>query len=328
MWQDGDSNGGPNISARDSSCRHTATGLAIGMAEHAEQRWALALHGGAGVTPGRDYALVEAHLAALIDAGADRLAGGASAFETVSWAVAELEASGLYTAGRGSAPNSAGVVEFDASIMDGASGRGGAVAAIRDVKSPVAAARAVMERTPHVLLCGEGATRFAREAGLDPIPGDPGYFRLAVGVSAEDLEAPADQLAHGTVGAVALDRAGRLASATSTGGLFGKRPGRVGDTPILGAGCWADGAIAASCTGIGEHFILAGGAADVSARIRYGGAPAGQAADDMLDRVASFGGNGGIILVTRAGEVVLRWNSNGMKRAAAGSHMERTIAIL
>ncbi len=298
------------------------------MAGSSNRKWALALHGGAGVTPDRDYSEVEAHLSQLIDAGDARLARGDSAFDTVEWATAELEASGLYTAGRGSAPNRAGQVEFDASIMCGETGRGGAVAAIRNVKSPIAAARAVMEQTPHVLLCGEGATSFARETGLAEIGEDPGYYRLAIGVTPEDLAAPADELGHGTVGAVALDQAGRLAAATSTGGLFGKRPGRVGDTPLLGPGTWADRHIAASCTGIGEHFILSGGAADVSARIRYGNASPAEAMRAMLARVASFGGNGGLILVTANGDIHFDWNSNGLKRAAKGSHAARLVAIV
>ncbi len=297
------------------------------MASHSQQKWALALHGGAGVTPDRDYAQVEAHLSELIDAGDARLARGDSAFDTVEWATAQLEASGLYTAGRGSAPNRAGDYEFDASIMCGATGRGGGVAAIQQVESAVAAARAVMEQTPHVLLCGEGATSFALDAGLARIASPASHFRLAIGVTEEDLATPADKLGHGTVGAVARDRSGRLAAATSTGGLFGKRPGRVGDTPLLGAGCWADGAIAASCTGIGEHFILAGGAADVSARMRYGNAAAPEAMRALLDRIAGFGGNGGLILVTADGDVHFDWNSNGLKRAARGSHVPKLVAI-
>jgi isoaspartyl peptidase/L-asparaginase-like protein (Ntn-hydrolase superfamily) len=290
-------------------------------------RWTLALHGGAGVNPARDYSPVTAHLLALATEGADRLAGGASALDTVQWAVAGLEASGLYVAGRGSAPNRAGIVEFDAAIMDGSAPRAGAVAAIRDVQSPIAVARAVLDCTPHVLLAGDGATAFAREMGLAAIGADPDFFRLAVGVEPHELEAEGDSLAHGTVGAVALDRAGRLAAATSTGGLFGKRPGRVGDTPIPGAGTWADADIAISCTGVGEHFILAGGAGDVAARMRYGGRPASEAADAMLARVAALGGNGGLIAVGRDGVPVFAWNSGGLKRAAAGSHLAPMAAI-
>ena len=291
------------------------------------QRWTLVLHGGAGVTPSRDYSEVEAHLLAVVTKGAARLDQGSSALDTTQWAVAELEASGLYVAGRGAAPNRAGIIEFDAAIMDGHGPRAGAVAAIRDVQSPITAARAVMERTPHVLLAGEGATAFAREAGLPAIGNAPDFFRLAVGVEPHELATEGDSLAHGTVGAVALDRAGHFAAATSTGGLFGKRPGRVGDTPIPGAGTWADERIAISCTGVGEHFILAGGAADVAARIRYAGMSPTQAAQAMLARVAELGGNGGLIAVGQDGTPVFAWNSGGLKRAAAGSHLAPMAAI-
>ncbi|MFN7400175.1 MAG: isoaspartyl peptidase/L-asparaginase family protein [Sandaracinobacter sp.] len=290
-------------------------------------RWTILLHGGAGVNPARDYAQVEAHLLLLVEQGADRLAAGATALDTVEWAVARMEESGLYVAGRGSAPNRAGVVEFDAAIMDGSIPRAGAVAAVQDVRSPINAARAVMERTPQVLVTGEGATAFAREAGLPAIGEDRDLFRLAVGVKPEELEVPADALGHGTVGAVALDRAGRLAAATSTGGLFGKRPGRVCDTPIPGAGIWADADIAISCTGVGEHFILAGGAGDVAARIRYAGMTPGKAADAMLGKVAALGGDGGLIALGRDGMPVFAWNSSGLKRAAAGSHLAPMSAI-
>ncbi|TPE58679.1 isoaspartyl peptidase/L-asparaginase [Sandaracinobacter neustonicus] len=290
-------------------------------------RWAIALHGGAGVTPGRDYRPVEAHLGELVSAAEARLAEGASALDTVEWAVAELEASGLYTAGRGSPPNRAGEVEFDASIMDGPSRRAGAVAAIQDVRSPIHAARAVMERTPHVLLAGAGATAFARDIGLPAIGNDRDYFRLAIGVEPEDLDVPADALGHGTVGAVALDREGRLAAATSTGGIYGKRPGRVGDTPLPGAGTWADDLCAISCTGVGEHFIRAGGAGDVAAQLRYGDIQLGTAAETMLQRVKSFGGNGGLIALDHTGSEIFAWNSSGLKRAAYGSHIRRMVAI-
>jgi isoaspartyl peptidase/L-asparaginase-like protein (Ntn-hydrolase superfamily) len=184
-----------------------------------------------------------------------------------------------------------------------------------------------MERTPHVLLAGEGATAFAREAGLPPIGNTPDFYRLAVGVEEHELTADGDALGHGTVGAVALDRNGRLAAATSTGGLFGKRAGRVGDTPIPGAGTWADADIAISCTGVGEHFILAGGAGDVAARMRYAGMPAEGAARDMLARVAALGGDGGLIAVGPDGIPIFAWNSGGLKRAAAGSHQPPMAAI-
>lgn len=284
----------------------------------------IALHGGAGVNPGRDYAPVAAHLRALAEMVAGRLAGGMAALDAVCLAVTDMEDSGLYVAGRGSGANRAGVHEFDASIMDGWTGRAGAVAAIREVRHPVLAARAVMERTPHVLLAGDGATAFARGEGLAPLPDPRGWFRLAVGVEPEDLEA---ELAHGTVGAVALDSEGRLAAATSTGGTFGKLPGRVGDTPIPGVGTWADRQVAISCTGIGEHFILAGGAGDVAARLRYGAAPLADAAEAMLARVAAFGGDGGLIALDRSGTVAMPFNSPGMKRAVAGEGRDTLVAI-
>jgi beta-aspartyl-peptidase (threonine type) len=284
----------------------------------------VALHGGAGVNPGRDYSVVAAHLGALAEMVAGRLSAGMSARDAVCMAVTDMEDSGLYVAGRGSGANQAGIHEFDASLMDGATGRAGAVAAIRDVRHPILAARAVMEQTPHVLLAGEGATAFARRQGLAPIPDPEGWFRLAVGVAPEDLEA---ELAHGTVGAVALDAEGRLAAATSTGGTFGKLPGRVGDTPLPGIGTWADGHVAISCTGIGEHFILAGGAGDVAARLRYGAAPLAAAAEAMLVRVGELGGDGGLIALDRSGAIAMPFNSPGMKRATAGPGRETLVAI-
>ncbi len=289
--------------------------------------FALALHGGAGVTPGRDYRLVEAHLAELAAAGRARLAEGLSALDCVDWAVGELEASGLYVAGRGASPNRAGVVEFDASIMDGSRPRAGAVCAIRNVQSPIRAARAVMELTPHVLLAGAGATDFAREKELPEIGNDPAWFRMPVGVEQADIDAEADMLSHGTVGAVALDVQGRLAAGTSTGGLFGKRPGRVGDTPLPGIGTWADSQVALSCTGIGEMFILSGGAGDVAARMRYGGEPLDSATRAMIARVGELGGDGGVIAIDRVGNHSFAFNSGGMKRAFAGSRGPTEVLI-
>lgn len=229
-------------------------------------------------------------------------------------------------AGRGSAPNTAGYVELDASIMDGARMRAGGVAAVRDVAHPVAAARRVMDATDHVLLAGEGAMAFIREQGLDLVKDPTRYYRIPDRIERSDFEDP-KAAAHGTVGAVALDRSGGLAAASSTGGTFGKRAGRVGDTPLIGPGNWADGEVAISATGMGEAFILAGGAGDMAARMRYGGADAKTAADAMLAEVDRHGGDGGVIAVTRTGEVVFAWNSPGMKRAAAGSKVRLMGAV-
>ena len=239
-----------------------------------------------------------------------KLASGIRALDVVEYAVAELESSGMYVAGRGSAPNSAGYVELDASIMDGRSRDAGAVAAVVSVVNPVKVARRVMEDTPHVMLVSKGAREFATEHGMDLVDDPENYYVLPVGVYEHELR----EQEHGTVGAVALDTSGGLAAATSTGGTFGKLEGRVGDSPLIGPGTWADDQIAISCTGTGEQIILAGGALAVAYKVRAG-LDTGAAIDEMLAEVKSLGGDGGVIAVTRKGEIAMRYNSQGMKRA-------------
>ena len=286
-----------------------------------DRTWTFALHGGAGAVAGRDYAETEKHLHDLGSACRDRLENGDRALDVVEFAVAELESSGLYVAGRGSARNSAGYVELDASIMDGASREAGAVAALRDFVSPIGVARGVMEKTPHVMLAATGAVAFARSAGFVEVA-DPGsYYTLPVGVTSADVGG----IAHGTVGAVALDTSGGLAAATSTGGTFGKLEGRIGDTPLVGPGTWADDNIAVSCTGIGEHIIRAGGASSIAFRYKSGIALQ-DAVQEMLDEVARLGGDAGVIAVTRDGQIAMPYNSQGMKRASASSSDELHVA--
>lgn len=286
-----------------------------------KNNWAFALHGGAGAVAGRDYAETEAHLLSLATNARQKLEDGAAALDVVEYAVAELEACGLYVAGRGSAPNSAGYVELDASIMDGRSREAGAVAALPNFESPVGVARGVMEKTPHVMLAGVGAQAFARSHGFIEVTDPDSYYTLPVGVTREDIGG----MAHGTVGAVALDTSGSLAAATSTGGTFGKLEGRIGDTPLVGPGTWADDNIAISCTGIGEHIIRSGGASSIAFRYRSG-IPLEEALQEMLDEVARLGGDAGVIAVTHDGNVSMPYNSEGMKRASGNSGSDLTIA--
>ncbi len=274
--------------------------------------WALALHGGAGPMRGADYSAAEAHMGELLRSGAMRLEQGTSAFDVVHDMVRELEACGHHTAGKGASPNRNGRWELDAAIMDGPTRKAGAVAALRGFKSPVAAARAVMERTPHVLIVGKGAATIADDARLERVVNPKRYYKPAV----TRITAPGE-LAHGTVGAVALDTQGRLAAATSTGGLLNKTPGRVGDCPIIGAGTWADERVAVSCTGQGEYFMRAAVAADVSARMRYAQEPIDKAADCAIRDMGLLGGDGGLIAVDVLGNVATPYNSEGMKRGVA-----------
>lgn len=279
---------------------------------------ALALHGGAGSRPGRDYAREIAHMRGQVEAARDALRAGALALDVATETVAALEASGLYIAGRGASPNLDGRFELDAGIMDGASGLAGAVAALDGFESPVRVARGVMERTPHVMLAGAGAAAFAAAEGFAPVEDPHAWFTPAGADEANHAPGSAASwaLAHGTVGCVVRDAAGRLAAATSTGGVFHKRPGRVGDTPIPGAGVWADGHAAVSCTGQGEFFIRTAAAASVAHRMRWAGESLEAAARGAIDDIAALGGDGGMIAVDAGGEVALPFRSSGMKRAA------------
>lgn len=277
--------------------------------------WALALHGGAGAIAERAYKQEEAHMAALIDEGAAMLARGVSALDVVTAMAEALEASGLHVAGKGAAPNAAGVVELDASIMNGETRAAGAVAGLRGFVSPVRAARAVMEQTPHVLLVGEGAAEFAAAQKLERVDDPKSYY----------TPAESGLPGAGTIGAVALDISGKLAAATSTGGLGGKMPGRVGDAPIIGAGCWADRRAAISCTGLGEYFMRVNAAADVSARIAYAKQSLEDAAASVIEDVRELGGYGGLIAVDAYGNVTAPFASQGMKRGIASSSGRREV---
>lgn len=268
----------------------------------------LAVHGGA-FDDNRDYAAHTAALGTILKSGWQALNDGASALDAVTLAVCAMENTGLFIAGKGAGPNSEGDYELDASIMDGQGSRAGAVAAVKKVKNPVLAARNVMERTPHVLLAGTGADRFIAECGLERVE-DPGSYFTP---SHTESQVPGDKN-HGTVGAVALDRKGRLAAATSTGGLVGKRAGRVGDSPIIGAATWADAELAISTTGYGEYFMRAAAAHDIRARCAYLGEPLEVSVRQVLDGIRAAGGWGGIIALNKKGQASLDYRCAGMHR--------------
>lgn len=276
--------------------------------------YALALHGGAGPVAGRDYAVVEEHLRELTAEGESRLRADGSALDVVEFAVAEMESSGMCVAGKGSAPNTAGYVELDASIMDGPTREAGAVAAIVGVINPISVARGVMERTPHVMLAGPGALAFAEAEGFSLIEDSDAYYVLPVGVYEDEIY----EQKHGTVGAVALDTLGRLAAATSTGGTFGKLEGRIGDSPLIGPGTWADDDIAISFTGTGEHIIRTGGAISIAHKVAAG-ASVDEAIQSVLDDIKRLGGDAGVIAISRDGQIAMAYNSDGMKRASVSS---------
>ena len=296
--------------------------------------FALAVHGGAG-TIRRDEktlsrtASYHQGLGRALMAGHDVLAAGGNALDAVTQAVVALEDDPLFNAGKGSVFTSAGTQEMDASVMDGRDHRAGAVAGIFGPRNPVLAARAVMEHSHHVLLIGEGALAFCRDQCV--AFAEPGYFsteerrrELREALAARGGNAPGG----GTVGAVARDCDGNLAAATSTGGMTGKTPGRVGDSPIIGAGTYADNATCAvSATGHGEFFIRYGAAFEIAARLRHAGQSLQQAAHAVIEALASFGGRGGVVAVDRTGALALPFNTAGMYRGHVRADGEIHTAI-
>jgi len=291
----------------------------------------IAIHGGAGTIRRGGMTSGEAQryrtvLEQALRTGYEILKADGSSLDAVIAAVVVMEDSPLFNAGRGAVYNNDAGHELDAAVMDGATLRAGAVTCVRRIRNPVLAARAVMERSPHVLLAAGGAERFARHQGLAMVPAT--YFgtrrRLLALKKAQRNEAEQ----HGTVGAVALDASGSLAAATSTGGYTGKLSGRVGDSPIIGAGTYADNrTCAVSCTGPGELFMRAVLAYDVSARMRHRAMPLKRAAAEALRRLAQLGGNGGLIAIDHRGNIAMPFSSQGMYRASVDRAGRKRVAI-
>lgn len=301
----------------------------------AAPRFAIALHGGAGRAPDAESDAVERSLAAALDAGVAILQGGGTSLDAVERVIQMLEDDPLFNAGRGAVFHSGGGHELDAAIMDGRTKACGAVAAVRTVRHPITLARHVMEQTRHVLLVAEGAERFAAEQGLERV--DNAWFdtprqrraweRARQASPQTQSRAASDPGHYGTVGCVALDQHGNLAAGTSTGGIHNKRPGRVGDTPLIGAGTYADNATCAvSCTGIGEQFIRHTVAYDLAARMAYRRQPLAEAVHEVLHQTLRPQ-DGGLIALTADGTIVMEFTTGGMARAMADSTGRRMVKI-
>ncbi len=300
-------------------------------------QWSIAVHGGSGrmtadtLSPAQ-IAAAEAALGLALETGAAILRGGGSALDAVEAAVVSLEDEPLFNAGRGAVFTYHGTNELDAAIMDGRGRTAGAVAGVSHARNPVRLARAVMEHSPHVMLSGAGAEEFAREHNVEQVDPDwfatPERWRQLQELKAKKLGWFDADLKYGTVGAVACDSSDHVAAATSTGGLTGKRWGRIGDSPLIGAGTYADDrACAVSATGAGEYFIREAVAHEISARMRLAGQSLQDAADAVIAEVGSLGGDGGVILAAPGGQTAFAFNTPGMYRARTDAADLHEVAI-
>jgi len=306
---------------------------------HAQKKYVMVIHGGAGTILKKDMSPEKetAYIAALTDAlrkGYTTLKAGKTSLDAVEAAIHVMEDSPLFNAGKGSVFTHDGRNEMDAAIMDGSTQKAGAVAGVSVIKNPISAARAVMEKSEHVMLVSRGAEHFARRSGLEIV--NPGYFYtkerwdgLLRAIKEDSIQAVLDRASKrvekagtvnpdykfGTVGAVALDQSGNLAAGTSTGGMTNKKYGRVGDAPIIGAGTYANNKTAGiSCTGWGEFYIRNVVAFDISAMMEYKNMSVAAAAKAALDKVAKMGGDGGLIALDKNGNVTMPFNTAGMYR--------------
>jgi beta-aspartyl-peptidase (threonine type) len=262
-----------------------------------QKKFALVIHGGVGYNANEKQKEI---MVGILKQGHEDLKAGKAAQDVVQAALETFENSGLFNSGKGGTRTSKGTVELDASIMDGKTMEAGAVGSVKDVKNPIRLARMIKDKTKHLFMVGEGASAKAKEFGLDLVSSD--YFVSSAPMTRDNFH-------YGTVGAVALDRCGDLAAATSTGGLFGKSPGRIGDSPIIGAGTYANNkTVAVSCTGEGEKFIRASAGVRISSILQYTKRSLKSAVEETLSLVKELGGDGGIISLSKTGQIVTSTN--------------------
>lgn len=309
----------------------------------------LAIHGGAGTILKKNMSdsLERAYVAVLtksLEVGYQQLTAGKTSVEAVEAAIRIMEDSPLFNAGKGAVFNNEGKNELDASIMDGKTLKAGAIAGVSTIRNPITAARAVMDRSEHVMMVGSGAEKFAKAQGVEIV--DPSYFwtkprwealqrilkrdadktELDHQANATEFEKIVDEK-FGTVGCVALDSYGNLAAGTSTGGMTNKKYGRIGDSPVIGAGNYASSEVAVSCTGWGEFYIRSVAAYDVAAQINYLSIGVEQAAKNVIDKIDGLGGNGGMIALDKDGNVAMPFNTEGMYRGTVTADGKVTVEI-
>jgi len=300
------------------------------------RNYALVIHGGAGVMDKKnmtaemqnEYTTV---LNQVLHVGDSVLANGGTCLDAIEKTIMIMEDSPLFNAGKGAVFTHDGIVELDASVMEGQTLKAGAIAGVRDIKNPIMVARAVMEKSEHVLLTGSGASQFAKEQGFIPV--ENSYFHtekrlksLQELLKKERKTTTKDK--HGTVGCVALDSYGNIAAGTSTGGMNNKKYGRVGDSPIIGAGTYANNETGAfSCTGHGEYYIRLGFSRDISALIEYKKLSVAQACQEEIRKLTQLGGTGGVIGIDRKGNIAMEFNTSGMFRGYVKSNGEKEVAI-
>lgn len=299
-------------------------------------KYVLVIHGGAGVMDKNNMSTEVQNeyiqdLNRALAKGDSVLAAGGTCMDAVEQTIMVLENSPLFNAGKGAVFNHDGIVELDASVMDGKTLNAGAISAVRDIKNPIRVARAVMEKPEHVMLNGTGASQFAKDQGFEPV--ENSYFhtkeryKSLQELQKKEREETANDK-HGTVGCVALDVYGNIAAGTSTGGMTNKKYGRIGDSPIIGAGTYANNSTGGfSCTGHGEYYIRLGFSRDISALMEYKGFSVQEACREEIRKLTELGGTGGVIGLDKNGNIAMEFNTSGMFRGYVKSTGEKEIAI-